>query len=177
MAEFRLRVLTEEDRPWLSQFWAEHWGDEIMVAHGEIFRVADLPGFVAEQAGQVVGLATYQVRGNEVEVLSLDSLRPGQGIGRALLGAVVLAACAAGCARLTLITTNDNLDALRFYQRLGLRLRAVHPGAVEQSRKIKPTIPLVGNDGIPIRDELELDLALDSEAAAGIATFAQTVLQ
>ena len=177
MTAFRLRALLEEDRPWLSQFWVEHWGDEIMVVHGEVFRAADLPGFAAEQDGQIVGLVTYQIRGGEVEVLSLDSLRPGQGIGRALLGAVVQAALADGCARLTLITTNDNLDALRFYQRLGLRLRAIHAGAVEQSRKIKPSIPLVGNDGIPIRDELELDLALDSEEAAGIASFAQTVLQ
>lgn len=177
MTAFRLRELTKEDRPWLSQFWVEHWGDEIMVARGEVFRAADLPGFAAEQHGQIVGLATYQLLGDAVEVLSLDSLLPGQGIGRALLGAVILAARRAGCAHLTLITTNDNLNALRFYQRLGLKLCALHPGAVDESRKIKPTIPLVGNDGIPIRDELELDLALDCEAAASIASFAQTVLQ
>lgn len=177
MADLQLRALTEADRPWLSQFWREQWGDEIMVAHGEVFRVADLPGYVAEQGDQTVGLVTYQMRGREVEVLSLDSLLPGQGIGRALLGAVVHAARSAGCQRLTLITTNDNLAALRFYQRLGLRLCALRPGAVEQSRKIKPSIPLVGNDGIPIRDELELELALDGEAAVGIASFAQTVLQ
>lgn len=177
MTAFRLRPLTEEDRPWLSRFWIEHWGDEIMVVHGEVFLADELPGFAAEQNGQIVGLATYQLRGDAVEVLSLDSLLPGQGIGRALLGAVIFAARRSGCARLTLITTNDNLNALRFYQRLGLKLCALHPGAVDESRKVKPSIPLVGNDGIPIRDELELELALDSEAAAGIASFAQTVLQ
>jgi len=81
----------------------------------------------------------------------------GQGAGTALLTAVEAAAAAAGCRRLWLITTNDNLDALRFYQRRGYRLAALYPGAVDEARRVKPTIPLVGNHGIPLHDELELE--------------------
>lgn len=52
-----------------------------------------------------------------------------------------------GCRRLWLITTNDNLVA-------------VHPNALKAARKIKPQIPLIGNWRIPLRDEIELELAL-----------------
>ena len=55
-----------------------------------------------------------------------------------------------------LITTNDNVDALRFYQRRGFVLTELRPGAVDESRRMKPQIPLVGAYGIPIRDELVL---------------------
>ena len=70
------------------------------------------------------------------------------------------AAREAGCGRVWLITTNDNLRALRFYQRRGFRLVAVHPDALERSRELKPSIPEIGLDGIPLRDELELELTL-----------------
>ena len=56
-----------------------------------------------------------------------------------------------------LLTTNDNLDALRLYQRHGFRLVQVHPGAVDLARQAKPSIPEVGAYGIPLRDELILE--------------------
>ena len=84
----------------------------------------------------------------------------GIGVGSALVSTLEDAARAAGCRRLWLITTNDNLEALRFYQRRGFVLAALHPGAIEASRRLKPVIPLVGHDGIPIRDELELERLL-----------------
>ena len=62
--------------------------------------------------------------------------------------------------RAWLITTNDNLDAIRFYQRRGFTIATVHAGAIEQSRTIKPSIPLVGSYGIPIRDEIEFEMLL-----------------
>jgi ribosomal protein S18 acetylase RimI-like enzyme len=93
-------------------------------------------------------------------VLSIDSLREGAGVGSALLAAAVAAARAAGCARAYLITTNDNMRALRFYQRRGFALVALRPRAIERARALKPSIPLVGFGGIPLRDELELELWL-----------------
>ena len=77
-----------------------------------------------------------------------------------LIDAVKEIAAAAGCKRIWLITTNDNTAALRFYQKYGLALVAVHRNAVEASRRLKPEIPLTGNDGIPIRDEIELEMVL-----------------
>ena len=56
-----------------------------------------------------------------------------------------------------LLTTNDNLDALRLYQRHRFRLVEVRPGAVDLARRAKPSIPAVGAYGIPLRDELILE--------------------
>lgn len=93
----------------------------------------------------------------------------GSGGNRALLAAVEEAARAAGCKRLWLITTNDNLAALRFYQRRGYALVAVHRAALDGARQLKPGIPLVGRSGVPLRDELELEKRLYSmtPSAAG----------
>jgi DNA-3-methyladenine glycosylase I len=126
-----------------------------------IYRPHELPGFVAEQSGQRVGLVTYQVSGDASEIVTLDSSRPGIGVGTALIEAVKEAARAAGCRRLWLVTTNDNLEALRFYQQRGFVLVAVHRNAVEAARRLKPEIPRVGAHGIPLRDEIELELLLD----------------
>ena len=79
----------------------------------------------------------------------------------ALVQAVATAMGAAGCTRLVVVTTNDNLHALRFYQRQGFVLAALRPNALAKSRQIKPEIPLIGFDGIPLRDEIELEMGLD----------------
>ena len=92
--------------------------------------------------------------------MTLDTLRQFSGFGTALAGGVVERARAARVRRLWLITTNDNLDALRFYQRRGWRMAKVWPDAVGESRKIKPSIPETGAYGIPIRDEIELEYRL-----------------
>lgn len=160
MSDFVIRPLEAADQPWVRRFMIEHWGDEIMVAHGVVLRPHEFPGFAALDGGECVGLLTYRVAGRECEVLSIDSLRAGQGIGSALLDAAVAAARSAGCARLFLITTNDDMRALRFYQRRGLTLAALRPNALAEARKLKPSIPLLGLDGIPLRDELELEIWL-----------------
>jgi N-acetylglutamate synthase-like GNAT family acetyltransferase len=84
----------------------------------------------------------------------------GQGVGTALIEEVKAEARSQGCTRLWLITTNDNLPALKFYQKRGFQITAVHPDAVTESRKVKPEIPLVGLEGIPLRDEIELSMEL-----------------
>jgi len=126
------------------------------VSRGRLHAADHLAAFIADDAGHAVGLATYSVVGKDTELVSIDSLVEGRGVGTALLGAVASAACAAGSRRLWLVTSNDNLDALRFYQRRGLRLVAVHPGAVDAARTLKPQIPVLGSHGIPLHDEIEL---------------------
>lgn len=151
--------LTPADRPWLIAT-LDHWGGTTMVSRGRIHDLLALTGVVGWTGDERAGLALYRVEGAACELVSLDSLRPGLGIGTALVAAVADAARAAGCRRLWLITTNDNTRALRFYQRRGLRLVALHRDAVTAARRLKPTIPLLGDDDIPIRDELELELLL-----------------
>ena len=159
MPSFTVRPLTPADRDWVARHIADRWGAEIVVAHGVVYRPAELPGFAAVQDEDVAGLVTYNIEGDACEIVTIDSSHPGLGIGTALIEAVECAAIASGCRRLWLITTNDNLHALGFYQKRGFRLVALRPGAVDRARKLKTEIPETGNDGIPIRDEIELEIA------------------
>jgi GNAT superfamily N-acetyltransferase len=133
-----------------------------MAAHGEVFFPAQHEGFLAVVDSEISGWVTYRVSGAECEILILDSLQPKSGAGSALIKAVHEEAARCGCQRLWLITTNDNLNALRFYQKRGFELACLHRGAVSQSRRLKPEIPLLGDAGIPIRDEIELEMCLPS---------------
>ncbi|HET7170893.1 MAG TPA: GNAT family N-acetyltransferase [Gaiellales bacterium] len=151
-----VRPLAGGDREWAAARLRDLWGD-IVVSRGRVLDATELPGFVAEEDGQPAGLLTYRIDGNGCEVVTIDAFPQGSGAGTALLDAVAEAARAAGCRRVWLITTNDNLRALRFYQRRGFRLAALHRDALDRSRELKPSIPDVGLDGIPLRDELELE--------------------
>ena len=155
-----IRRLTTEELPRLRQFWVDHWGDDIIIVHGNIYRPEDVEGFVVEEHNGWIGLITFLFQSNECEITSLDSLHAGQGIGTALLEKVIEEARAKECRRIFLITTNDNLHALGFYQRRGFELVKINRGAVNESRKIKPGIALIGENNIPLRDEIELELEL-----------------
>ena len=101
------------------------------------------------------------MHGDECEIHTLHTVRQWQGAGSVLIAAVRETAARRGCRRLWLVTTNDNVDALRFYQRRGFRLAALRPGAVDDARRnLKPEIAAVGEYGIVLRDELELELEL-----------------
>ena len=156
-----VRPVRAEDRDWIRRFVAERWGAEVVVARGVLYRPHELAGIVAEGDGGPIGLLTYQISGDACEIVTLDSVRPSMGVGTALLEAVKDAAHAAGSRRLWLVTTNDNLEALRFYQKRGFVLVAVHRNAAEAARRLKPEISRLGAHGIPIRDEIELELLLD----------------
>jgi dTMP kinase len=156
-----VREASASDRPWIEELLVRSWGSTRVVARGRVYDASEQPGLVARVDGCRVGLATYAVDGDECELVTIDAVDPGRGIGTALLDAVRERAREAGCRRLVLITTNDNTDALRFYQRHGFRLAALRPGAVDDARqRLKPEIALAGAGGVPIRDELELELAL-----------------
>jgi len=155
-----IRRLTVEDLPRLREYWRKHWGDDFVVAHGVIYRPETLNGFLAIEDDEWVGEITYSVSGDECEIVSLDSLREGHGIGTKLMDAAVDEARTRSCRRVFLITTNDNLHALGFYQRRGFDLVRIHRHALDETRKLKPGIPLIGMNHIPLRDEIELELML-----------------
>jgi ribosomal protein S18 acetylase RimI-like enzyme len=159
-AEVLVRPVGGDDRPWVRDLLERRWGSSTVVARGRLHDAAALPGFVALLAGESAGLATYLIEGAECELVTLDSLEEGRGVGSALLAAVRGYAREHGCRRLVLVTTNDNVPALRFYQRQGLTLVALRVGEIERSRRLKPEISEIGHDGIPIRDEIELEQLL-----------------
>lgn len=105
-------------------------------------------------------MLTYHVAGRELEVVTLHAFPQRRGLGSRLLLAVEATARELGCSRLWLITTNDNEPAIRFYERMGMRMAAVHRNAIQESRKIKPEIPLPGVGGRPILDEVEFEFRL-----------------
>ena len=158
-----IRPLTTRDQAWLPRFFETHWGSTRQVVRGAIFTPHELPGFVAEANGAVIGLVTYRLLDEQTsEVATLNSLRERSGIGGALIQTVINAARNQGCTRLVVVTTNDNLHALRFYQKRGFVLAVLRANALAASRLIKPEIPLIGFDGIPLRDEIELAMNLES---------------
>ncbi|MER7505818.1 GNAT family N-acetyltransferase [Nonomuraea pusilla] len=156
-----VRPIEKGDLPVVTRVLTGSWGGSTVMAlgRGELVDAAALPGFLAEDEGQVAGVVTYADRGDTVEIITIDALVQGRGVGVALLDAVREAASARGAARLSVTTTNDNTRALRFYQRYGFDLVALHRNAVERARALKPGIPAEAG-GIPIRHELELELAL-----------------
>jgi DNA-3-methyladenine glycosylase I len=160
LSDFRIRAVDSGDRDWIAGFITERWGAEFVAAHREVYYCKNLPGFIAFQGKERIGLVTYTIVDADCEIVSLDSLRPCIGVGTALMDAVRAAALEVKCKRLWLVTTNDNMNALRFYQKRGFALVKIHRGAVDFARRLKP-IPLIGADGIPLRDEIELEMILD----------------
>lgn len=163
MPEVRVRDLLPGDRAWAAELLARHLGGTHVVARlGELIDPLELEGLVAEEDGRPIGLATVSESAERgLEVVTLHAEPPGRGAGRALLETAWRVAAASGHRRLWLVTTNDNLDALHFYLRRGMRLVAVHAGAVDADRSaLKPEIPALNpGTGLPIRDLLELELS------------------
>lgn len=156
-----LRDARASDHEQIAQFLIDSWGSSLVVSRGRVHDAGALGAKVAIHDGTLIGLATFHIERDECELVTLDSTKQRSGIGTDLLNAVVQEARRRGARRLWLITSNDNLDAVRFYQRRGLRLVAIHQYAIDQARHLKPSIPLIGEFAIEIHDELELELRLD----------------
>lgn len=179
-----IRVITRDDREWVGKALKNLWGSEEMITRGKLINLKNLPGFIAEEDGRKVGLITYvtarrettkqsdeeEIATNssssrkddflECEITSLNALIPGKGIGTKLIDEVQNIAKKEGYSRLVVITTNDNTNALHFYQKRGFFISAIRVNIIKEYRKLKPQIPMTGNDGIPIRDEIELEKLL-----------------
>ena len=146
--EVVIRPAVAADRDWIASALVERWGSTVMVTRGQQRDAAAFEALVAvevvpEHGLERVGLLTYRVDREGLEVVTIDALRARSGIGTALLAFATQIAKDAGARRLWLITTNDNLSAICFYQRRGFRIIAVHRGAVDRARVLKASIPLV----------------------------------
>ena len=156
----KVRPREDADQAAAEAFLARHYS--LPAARlGELVHPLDHPAFVAEAAdGHLLGMLTY-VPGRDwqqCEILTLHADEQWRGAGTALIEVAGQLARRQGCSRLWVITTNDNVDALRFYLRRGFCLVRVHRGAVDRSRAtLKPEIPPAGAYGIPLRDEIELE--------------------
>ena len=151
------RPIEDGDRAWLAET-LQAWGMRRLVSRERLTEDASvLPGFLAEQDGERVGLVLVRVEAGELEVVAIEAPRQWHGVGTELLRAAEEEAVRRGCWRAWLITTNDNLDAVRFYQRRGWDWVGFHRNAVTRGRQLKPEIGEIGAYGIPIRHELEFE--------------------
>ena len=149
--------IDQGNRSQIDAFIVEHWFTREMVVHGECFDLGKAEDFYVENDGAITGLLTYRVFDGTMEILSLDSIHENQGIGMSLLNMAIFEAKALKFRRIMVITTNDNLRALRFYQKRRFDIVALHRNALDLARKLKPEIPKKGIDGIPLRHEFELE--------------------
>lgn len=164
-APVRVRLLGKDDRPALQKLLDEQWGLPVVSISGVYDDPSTLPGFVADDAlptgGMPLGYLTYIVDGDQCEVLTINALLQGAGVGQALMDTARTAAVNAGCRRLWLMTTNENIRAIAFYQRWGMDLVALHRNFADTVRAAKPGVDLSGvSSGIPFRHSLEFELLL-----------------
>ena len=157
-----IRKISPEDIPWVETTLCEHFGSSRVVSRGVLHDSAELPGLIVEDEAGRIGLLQFRINNDECEIINLISLKRRQGVGTRLLKAVEDLSAEAGCKRLWLITTNNNDEAITFYRTVGWKEVAIHKGAVTESRKLKPEIPLQDERGVPIEDEIEFEWDLKS---------------
>ena len=152
--------IQDSDREEIAEFVERHWHRKMVLTRGRAFYPHKEEGFVERQEGKIVGLLTFRVDGDELEVLTVNSMLEHQGLGTALMLSAIEQSRARECKLVSLATTNDNIRGLRFYQKIGFRIAAVNVGAVDRARKTKPEIPKIGQDGIPMHDEIIMELVI-----------------
>ncbi len=153
-----VRALGPGDLRWAAAVLDEGFGGRLQVRRREVVDALAWPGWVAERDGVAMGLLTFAARSDEWELVIVVSLEPRRGVGTLLVHRFLAEAGVGGARRVWLRTTNDNTGALAFYQRLGFRLVEVDLGAVDDARHLKAGLPELGAGGVPMRDELELEL-------------------
>jgi ribosomal protein S18 acetylase RimI-like enzyme len=130
---------------------------DIIVSRGQLHEIKNLNGYVFIDGQRIMACILYKITGQECEIVSLDSRVQGQGIGSKLIQLVIDKGKSLNCSRVWLITSNDNMKAIRFYQKRGFDMVCIHKNAITEARNLKPSIPLYGFDGIPIKHEIEFE--------------------
>ena len=138
-----------------------HWGSHRMMIGLRVYDCAELPllGLFSAK-GEPLAVASWAMDGEIAVLCALHALSPGQGAAIELLDAVKAAAKAKGATRLRAMLTNDNLPAMGFYQKQGFRFSGLYVEAIDHYRSVIPTIIRTGHQDIPVRDALELEIAL-----------------
>ena len=153
--------ISNETRELVNQFFIDNWFSTDISIRGEIIDGTKLDGFLLREENTIIGLVTYTFFDDICEIVSLDSKRENMGIGSVLLKEVEKIAKNNNSPKMRLITTNDNMRALQFYQKRGYCLTKLYPNAMEEVRKVKPNVPALGDNDIPLRDEIELEKQLN----------------
>ena len=154
------KKLKEVNREEVNKFIKKNWYSTDMFVGGDIIDMTTIDGIVVYEEGKIVALETYRIKDKECEIISLDSLKEGQGIGTELINRVIQIAKDNLCKRVKVITTNDNIHAIEFYQKRGFDMFKLYHNAVNRARQMKPSIPLLGDNNIFINHEIEFQFLI-----------------
>lgn len=157
---YRIQSISPDNREEINKIIQNQWFSTDMVIRGEVVDLTKLDGYAMYDGEKIIGLITYRMTDQDCEITSFDSFRENQGIGTKILQKVIETAKSKNCRRMKLITTNDNINAIRYYQKRGFDMTNLYYNAIEQSRILKPSIPLLGDFNIPIRHEIEFQMQL-----------------
>ena len=152
--------ISSSNRNLVNAFIKQHWYTTTMIIRGKEIDMTKVDGFYFRDGKTIIGLITYIVYNNTLEITSLDSLQENQGIGSELVETVIHEAKERNLQKIVLITTNDNINAIRFYQKRGFDMAHLFRNAMDISRKLKPEIPSIGDNSIPLRHEIEFELSI-----------------
>jgi len=158
--EYSIREKENADNNWINDKLKENWGSSILISRRKKYESSSLDGFIAENNEDKLGMCLYRIANNECEIIVFEAFEQQKGIGTALLNTLIEKCSNSKLKRIWLITTNDNIDALRYYQKHGFEIVCIYRHEIEHSRKMKPEIPIIGNHGIKINDEIEMENVL-----------------
>lgn len=158
MFKMESKRIDSRNRSLINTFIKQHWYSTTMIIRGKEIDMTKVDGFYFSEEENIIGLITYLVYNDILEITSLNSLRENQGIGSKLIEAVIHEAKEKNIKKIVLITTNDNINAIKFYQKRGFDMAHLYRNALDISRKLKPEIPLIGENSIPLRHEIEFEL-------------------
>ncbi|HET9903962.1 MAG TPA: GNAT family N-acetyltransferase [Xanthobacteraceae bacterium] len=136
------------------------WPDQNMFLCGRFVGPEDVEGIGAFAGERLHGVATWMIMGRVMHVIAVNAFTELRGVGARLVEAMIVEAREQGLALLRATVSNDNVVGLRFYQKRGFRVTGLNRGIFDVMRHVKPSIPRTGLDGIPMRDEFELELEL-----------------
>jgi ribosomal protein S18 acetylase RimI-like enzyme len=150
----------QDDRAWPAQEITREFASTRVFSAHQMFDTNELPALVAKRDGRRCGLASYRIDGAECELVAFLTTERRAGVGTALVDALRDLAIARGCRRLFLTTSNDNLEAMAFYQKRGFRFARIHRGSMDEARELISGLPATGDHGIPVHDDIEFDMPL-----------------
>lgn len=161
--KIKIEEITDKNREEINNILINEWGATNIVIRGKIVDGTKLKGLIASEENKIIGLITYEIENNECEIVTLNSFKENKGVATSLIESVKQIAIKNNCKRIKLITTNDNIRGIEFYQRKGFVISNIYINAIENSRKLKPEIPMFADNGLPIRDEIEFEIKLKDE--------------
>ena len=156
----KIRFIQPNEKQEIKALFVREWNSNMMVSRGHQHLVENLECVIATTEDKISGVLTFNIQNNQAEIVSLESFEEGKGIGIKLLDFALNHFKMLDLERIWLITSNDNCNAMRFYQKRDWIMVNIHLNAIEEARKMKPEIPLIGYDNIPILHEIEFEYNL-----------------